>query len=288
MRKLPLVTVLFLTISCVSTRDASIAREADRLASQPSFSGEVLLARNGRTFHHKTYGTPATTYDIASLGKMFTGVAIAQLAQKGLVAYDAPAARYVPDFPHKDVTLHHLLTHTSGIPDLPDELFRNPPPQLTGYLPFLTSATLQFTPGETREYSNSGFVLLGLVIEAVTHASYGDYIRENVIAGITGGGPHGGARATARDLLRFLERVRTGKLPMKPGFGFGELAFESGDRLVGHSGGDTGVSADAYTYWNSGYTVIVLSNLGPPASHDVARGIRKVLEDQGSQVPQGR
>jgi hypothetical protein len=79
-----------------------------------------------------------------------------------------------------------------------------------------------------------------------------------------------------------------GKLPMKSGYGFGELALDHGDRLVGHSGGDTGVSADAYTYWNSGYTIVVLSNLGPPASHDVARGIRKLIEVQGSQVPQGR
>lgn len=80
MRKLPLIALL-LTITCTSTssRDAGLAREADRLASQPSFSGEVLLAKNGQVFHHKSYGTPAKTYDIASLGKMFTGVAIAQL-----------------------------------------------------------------------------------------------------------------------------------------------------------------------------------------------------------------
>lgn len=197
-----------------------------------------------------------------------------------MVAFDAPVAHYVPDFPHKAVTLHHLLTHTSGVPDLPEDLFRNPPPRLAGYLPFLTSAKLEFTPGEKREYSNGGFVLLGLVIEAVTGKSYGEYIRENVIANISGGGPHGGAKTTAKELLRFLESVRTGKLPMHSGYGFGELAFDNGDRLVGHSGGDTGVSADAYTYWKSGYTVIVLSNHGPPASHDVARGIRKLLETQ--------
>lgn len=286
MRKLPLLTLL-LTIACVSTRDAELAREADRLASQRAFSGEVLLAKNGRAFHHETYGNPAKTYDIASLGKMFTGVAIAQLAQKGLVAFDAPAARYVPGFPHQDVTLHHLLTHTSGVPDLPEDLFRNPPPRLAGYLPFLAATKLDFTPGEKREYSNAGFVLLGLVIEAVTNTTYDDYIRKNVIANIAGGGPHGGAKTTAKELLRFLENVRTGRLPMKSGYGFGELEVGN-DRLVGHSGGDTGVSADAYTYWTSGYTIVVLSNLGPPASHDVARGIRKRLEDQGSQMPQGR
>lgn len=287
MRTLPLLTLL-LTIACVSSRDAGLAREADRLASQPAFSGEVLLAKNGRILHHKSYGTPAATYDIASLGKMFTGVAVAQLEQKGLLAYDAPVARYVPQFPHETVTVSHLLTHRSGIPDLPEDLFRNPPPRLAGYLPFLTAAKLEFTPGEKREYSNSGFVLLGLAIEAVTGTTYGEYIRENVIAGISGGGPHGGARTTARELLRFLDDVRTGKLPMKSGHGFGELAFDNGDRLVGHSGGDTGVSADAYTYLKSGYTIVVLSNRDAPASHDVARGIRKALEDHGSQTPQGR
>ena len=287
MRKLPLL-LLFFTLSCVSTRDADLAREANKLASSATFSGELLLARNGRVLLHKTHGTPAPTYDIASLGKMFTGVAIAQLVQKGLVAYDAPVARYVPGFPHAAVTIEHLLTHRSGIPDLPEDLFRNPPARLDGYLPFLTTAKLELTPGEQRAYSNSGFVLLGLVIEKVTGKPYGEYIRANVIKNISGGGPHGGARSTAKELFRFLEQVRTGRLPMKSGHGFGELAFDNGDRLVGHSGGDTGVSADAYTYLESGYTLVVLSNLGPPTSHDLARGIRKLIEDQGSQVPQGR
>lgn len=285
MRTVCLFLVLF---ACATGRDP-LALSADAVASEQSkagtFAGTVILARGGKTLLERTYATDATIYDVASVGKMFTGVAMAQLAARGLVDLDAPVRRYVPEFPHEAVTVRHLLSHRSGVPDLPEELFRNPPATLSGYVPFFTAATLEFAPGADRSYSNAGFVLAGIVIERVTGRAYRDYVRDEVFARARMGGvaspglPHGGARMTARDLVRFFDALRAGTLPMHSGLGFGELAFDT-DRLVGHSGGDTGVSADAYTYWNSGYTIVVLSNLDPPASHDVALAMRKLVENK--------
>lgn len=263
---------------------------------------------------------------------MFTSVAIAQLVERGDLSFDVPIGRYLRDFPNagiaSKVTIDHLLTHRSGIPDLPDNLFNAPPARLQGYLPFFAETVLESAPGATRAYSNAGFILLGLIIEEVTQTSYEDYVRRNVFASANmsnvgfgaadrqrwdvaigysrgaGGewvsntavvaahaGPHGGAVLTAIDLVRFFDALRKGRL-VRPEtadlittrrdgasapYGFGELLFDT-DRLVGHSGGNAGVSADAYTYWKSGYTIVVLSNLAPPASHDVAGGIRKLIE----------
>lgn len=285
-----LLLFVSLSLACASTADRDLAREADRLARNGTFAGEVLLARNGRPLLHESYGTGRRTYNIASVGKMFTGVAIAQLAARGLVAYDAPVSRYLAELPYgAEVTIEQLLTHTAGIPDLPEDLFRTPPPTLAGYLPFLRAAKLEFAPGQKRAYSNSGYIVLGLVIEQVTGATYAHYLQQQVFRPARmhhtrAAGPHGGAQSTAADLLRFLERVRRGRLAMKRHHGFGELAFDT-DRLVGHSGGDTGASADAYTYWNSGYTIVVLSHPDPPASHDLARAIRKLIEPRFTSAP---
>jgi CubicO group peptidase (beta-lactamase class C family) len=104
-------------------------------------------------------------------------------------------------------------------------------------------------------------------------------------------GPHGGQFCTASDLARFFRALRSGRLISRASaemlttprrgagsaYGFGVISFAL-DRLVGHSGGDAGASADAYTYWKSGYTIVVLSNFSPPASHQVAGVARALLE----------
>lgn len=347
-RAVLLVGSMVLGVSCGTSKmsvespeDAELARGVgafvEAKAASDDFAGVVLLAHDGRPFFSGAYGfsdrerrlpnTVTTRFNVASLGKMFTAVAIAQLVEAGNLSYDVPVGRYLPELPNAEirekVTLHHLLTHTSGVPDLPEEIFANPPAQLSGYLPFLRTARLDFQPGEKRSYSNSGFVIAGLVIETITGESYRERIRRKIFVpaqmrstsfdpeGVSSsyekdeatkvpvrtrvnehhGGPHGGSYSTALDLMRFFEALRDGKLISAPtattmtsprngvasAYGFGVLDLGS-DRLVGHSGGDVGVSADAYHYWRSGYTVVVLSNLGAPASHQVAGHARKLLE----------
>lgn len=338
------LVLALLTVHCISIpfedRDltADVLRLANEKAVAGTFSGVIVIAREDRILLARAFGmadrqtsrpnTVDTRFDVASLGKMFTSVAVAQLVERGVLSFDAPVGRYLPRFPNEriagEVTIHHLLTHTSGIPDLPDALFNAPPANLVGYLPFFGGATLEFPPGAQRSYSNSGFVLLGLVVEAVTRQPYEDYVARHVFrpAGMTSvsfrrsddqaigyrknaagewepntasiaphGGPHGGVLLAAGDLVKFFHALRHGTLlkpstaatitTPRPGapapYGFGELAFAT-DRLVGHSGGNIGISADAYTYWQSGYTIIVLSNFEPPASHEIAGAARKLLE----------
>jgi CubicO group peptidase (beta-lactamase class C family) len=328
----------------IDPADAALAEAADAIAGERAadgrFSGVVVLARGDAVFFARAYGladreahranTTATPFNIASLGKMFTGVAIARLVERGVLDYDAPVGRYLAGLPNADiaqrVTLGQLLTHTSGVPDLPDALFAAPPPTLEGYAPFFAQARLDFAPGTKRSYSNAGFVLLGLVLERATGRSFADVLRAEVFVptGIDGGfalrdtpqaaigytrrqdidpwrpntdaiaahaGPHGGELVSAPDLARFFAALRDGRL-LGAGaasdmlrahggdagaYAFGTLDFAT-DRLVGHSGGDAGASADAYTYWRSGYTIVVLSNLDPPASHEVAKALREQIE----------
>ncbi|HEX7709011.1 MAG TPA: serine hydrolase domain-containing protein [Thermoanaerobaculia bacterium] len=323
---------------------AEVARFVGTRAEEGIFSGVVLVARGSDVLFERAYGwadqsgrrpnTVTTRFDIASLGKMLTGVAVAQLFERGLVSFDQPIRPYLlPRFPNAqiadNVTIHHLLTHSSGIPDLPDELFNAPPSTSSGYMPFFAGVELQFSPGEKRAYSNAGFILLGLIVESVSGLPYEEYVRRHLFepAGLTSfafrrmgsraesfaigytrensgeewrpntaivaesGGPHGGAFASAADLARFFQALRSGTL-VKPetallvttpragasaAYGFGVLDFDT-DRLVGHSGGNVGSSADAYTYWQSGYTIVVLSNLDPPSSHEVAGAIRQLIE----------
>lgn len=318
-------------------------------AAEGTFAGVVLIANDDATLFEGAYGLadrstnrpnlPSTCFDIGSLGKMFTGVAVAQLVERQRLEFDQPVGRYLPpplaatEIGRK-VTIHQLLTHTSGVPDLPDDIFNAPPARLSGYTSFFQTRKLEFEPGSNRAYSNAGYVLLGIVIEHVSSQEYEEYVREHVFrpAGMSvgfrrqdcpsgaavgysrkgpgdawqsntstiasTGGPHGGALTTARDLVKFFRALRTGRL-LKPemalrittpqggaasAYGFGVLSFDT-DRLVGHSGGNVGVSADAYTYWSSGYTIVVLSNLEPPSSHEVAGAVRKWLEPRFTTRP---
>ena len=327
--------------------DAALARQLDAFAAERAaagqFAGVVLLARRGEVLLHAGYGladrergeesSTRTRFDIASLGKMFTAVAVAQLVERGQLSYDDVVGRHLPGLRNPAVRdrvkIHHLLTHTSGIPDLPEPLFTEPPAALAGYLPFLEGAALEFEPGAQRSYSNSGFVVAGLIVEAVAGESYESYLERHVFdrAGMAGaslepdsprsaaigydrrgegsggpplirseaqrqrGGPHGGTYATAYDLHRFFTALWGGRLlddaavqtmttPREgaaAAYGFGVLEVGA-DRLVGHSGGDAGASADAYHYPRSGYTIVVLSNVGPPASHEVAGHGRRLVE----------
>lgn len=328
---------LFLAV-LLALRASDVSGVVESKTAAGRFSGVVVVAQENRIVYAHAFGLADrerkrpnrldTQFDVASLGKMFTGVAVAQLVERGLLSFDAPVGTYLPQFPNariaREVTIHHLLTHTSGVPDLPDAMFNAPPAQLSGYLPFFAEAKLEFEPGSQRSYSNSGFILLGLIIEQVTGTSYEAYVREHVFkpAGMksatysrgpkaaigytpdakgtwipnTGliaprGGPHGGALMSAGDLVKFFYALRhvklvrpetatlitTPRLGAVAAYGFGEVPFDT-DRLVGHSGGNTGISADAYTYWSSGYTIVVLSNFEPPASHEVAGALRKLIE----------
>ncbi|RHW36146.1 class A beta-lactamase-related serine hydrolase [Lysinibacillus yapensis] len=170
----------------------SIPEQIDQYLSNQEFQGAVLIAKDGELLFKKGYGMAApnvqngtdTLYQIASLSKSFTAVAIMQLAEKQMLTVDDPLAKYFPNFPNADtITLGHLLSHSSGIPD-----YLNPDYQFdysqvwepNDIIEVVRNEQLEFTPGESFSYSNTGYVLLGLIIEQVSGQPYSDYIEEHI------------------------------------------------------------------------------------------------------------
>lgn len=176
----------------------------DQLAASDSFSGAVLIAQDEKPIFRKAYGMAnkegnvqnqvTTKFNLGSMNKMFTGVAIAQLAEQGKLSFNDPIGKYLPDYPNKavagKVTIHQLLTHTSGLGDFFNEkFFANQASfkRVTDYLPVFANDPLAFDPGQRWQYSDAGFIVLGAIIESVTGQTYYDYIRKHIYepAGMT-------------------------------------------------------------------------------------------------------
>jgi CubicO group peptidase (beta-lactamase class C family) len=161
------------------------------------FMGAVLVAKGDRLLINEGYGfadlewntpnTPETRFRIASITKQFTAAAILLLQERGKLRVEAPLKTYLPDTPQawSDVTIFNLLTHTSGIPDfirLADfRNFQTLPLRPEEIIAKIRDKPLAFAPGSERAYSNSGYLLLGLVIERVSGKSYAQFIKENLL-----------------------------------------------------------------------------------------------------------
>ena len=319
--------------------EIDLIRELDayftRLARADVYSGIVLLAKNDRILYQKGFGEanknysvanqPVTKFNLASIPKMFTAVAVAQLAEAGKLSFEDPVNKYLPDlFPKETgqkIKIKHLLSHTSGLGNFLDKASeaqrRRQPRLLPDYLEFVKGETPAFEPGKGWRYSNSGFLVLGVIIEKLSGKSYFRHVRENIfdpaamndtgffdaewviknqavgyekqftadsiryrsnvfLIGGGNGSSAGGGYSTAGDLLKFFNALSAGKLlgaPLvkilqtakpelaSPEYGYG---FFVNTKLnsAGHSGGFTGVSNNSATYFDTGYTLINLSNYG--------------------------
>ncbi|MFW9907600.1 MAG: serine hydrolase domain-containing protein [Candidatus Thorarchaeota archaeon] len=184
-------------------RVAEIQAVIEEMADQDKFSGSVLIAKGEKVLFEKAYGyackrfnvknTIETIFNIGSLNKQFTKIAILQLHQKGLLEFDDLVGKHIPDFKDEiasKVTIRHLLTFTSGLGDYFGDRFRNSNwnlRTLDDFVELFIDEPLQFEPGKTRLYSNAGYVVLGKIIEAVSGLDYYDYIRRNIYepAGMT-------------------------------------------------------------------------------------------------------
>jgi CubicO group peptidase (beta-lactamase class C family) len=177
---------------------AAFERVVAAAATDGSFSGAVLVAKNGEPLVARAHG-PAdrqtgalndvdTRFNLGSVAKMFTGVAVAQLVEAHKLSFGDTVGQHLAGFPPEiadHVTIDQLLTHTSGLGDF----MRNAYPEAakraqtaTDLLPLVTGERLLFAPGTNESYSNSGYVVLGAIIEAVTGQSYYDYVRDHVFA----------------------------------------------------------------------------------------------------------
>lgn len=177
----------------------AVQKRVDDKAAKDKFSGAVLISRSGQTIFQKAYGladrssrkpnTLDTQFRFGSMGKMFTAVAVMQLAQDNKINLDAPIGRYLARYPNSDVaskvTVAHLLTHTGGTGDIFGPEFKKRKSSLRtlkDYVSLYGSRELEFEPGSRSSYSNYGFILLGRIIETVSGLSYDDYIRRYVFA----------------------------------------------------------------------------------------------------------
>ena len=183
------------------TTNVDMVRELDSylnsLVTGDKFSGAVLVAKDGVPIFKKAYGLAnksrnavndtETKFNIGSMNKMFTAVAIAQLAERGELSFNDTISKHLPNYPNRTVankvTIHQLLTHTSGLGNYQNEKFfaqLDRVKTIADLLPFFANEPLAFEPGTKWEYSNSGYVVLGLIIEKVSGQNYFDYVRENI------------------------------------------------------------------------------------------------------------
>jgi CubicO group peptidase (beta-lactamase class C family) len=241
-----------------------------RVCERDAFSGTVLIAREDEFLFRHVCGEASkrfhvannmdTRFNLGSMNKMFTATAIAQLAERGVLSYEDPISKYVDEswLPREItdiVTIHHLLSHTSGLGSYFNETYWNGSRELyravDDFKPLVQGEELAFEPGARYRYSNTGMLLLGVVIESATGGSYFDYIRANIYepAGMTSsdsyemdypvenlaigydpdwqseygwqnnlykhvikGGPAGGGFSTVGDLHRFARALMNGQL----------------------------------------------------------------------------
>lgn len=292
----------------------------DSLAAAGEFSGVVVLARGGQPVFQHAYGmadraarrenTVETAFNLGSINKVFTQVAIRQLADAGKLSLDSTLATYWPDYPNAEVarrvTIRQLLQHRSGIGGnifaAPAGRSRHDVRHNRDYLQLFVNEPLQFEPGSRQQYSNAGYVVLGMLVERLSGEDYYDYVRRHVYApagmtrtaawavdslppntalGYTRGerqesGPArantellpgrgssaGGGYSTAADLVRFLQALREGKVPGGPPPG------------IGAAGGAPGINALMEGDLPGGYDLVVMANLDPPAAERVGRMVR--------------
>jgi CubicO group peptidase (beta-lactamase class C family) len=162
-------------------------------------NGNVLVAENGLPIYQKSFGysniktktlnSENSGFSLASVSKVFTSTAILQLKEKGKLKLDDSVIKYFPDFPYPEITIRHLLTHTSGLPEI--EIFRqqvkdNPNKVFTNkdLLPTLKNLKqpLSFKPNDNYQYTNANYILLALLVENISNSTFQEYLQKNIFS----------------------------------------------------------------------------------------------------------
>ena len=317
-----------------ANRPAPVSREelvkrlttsVDSLARLGQFSGVVVLSKDGVPIYQTARGLSdreraiannlETAFNIGSINKIFTQIAIRQLSDAGRIDVDSTLAKYWPDYPNKEVagrvTIRQLLRHSSGIGGnifaAPSGGKRNDIRRLQDYLPLFVNEPLQFEPGTKQAYSNAGYVVLGLLVERLSGEDYYSYVRKHIFepAGMTRTGSFAVDSLppnTAIGYTRGDENAprstpvhrNTEDLPGR-GSSAGGGYSTAGDLLrfvkalrehripsgppagVGIAGGSGGMNALLEGDLPGGYDLVVLANLDPPAAERVSRMTREWL-----------
>jgi CubicO group peptidase (beta-lactamase class C family) len=181
--------------------DAQVVAEAtaaiDKAVAEDRFSGVVLLAKEGKPILSRATGMADpekgapnridTKLNLGSINKLFTRIAIGQLAAAGKLGLGDTLRKQLPDYPSPaadKITIQQLLDHRSGLGDFFGPRFLAAPPssirKLSDYVALFADKPLELEPGSDQRYSNAGYVVLGLIIEKVSGQSYYDYVREHI------------------------------------------------------------------------------------------------------------
>lgn len=319
------MTLTFVVLMAVQA--TAWQNSVDSLATIGQFSGVVLVAQNGAPLFERAYGLAErdagrpndleTSFNIGSINKLFTQIAIRQLADAGKLEVDSSLARAWPDYPNADiarkVTIRQILQMRSGIQGnifaAPAGKTRHDVVTLQDYFELFKNEPLLFEPGSKQQYSNAGYIVLGLLVERLSGENYFEYVRKHIYepAGMTQTGSWRVERLPRNTAVGYTQgqvaerrddapQVRnTDLLPGKgssAGGGYSTAhdllrllnalrahkvpsAPEAG--MIGVAGGAPGLNAALEGDLPGGYDVIVLANLDPPAAERVARLIRTAL-----------
>ncbi|MDX2044528.1 MAG: serine hydrolase [Acidobacteriota bacterium] len=298
----------------------------DRQAAEDKFSGTVLIAKNGKPIFQKAVGlanketkTPNrvdTKFNLGSINKHFTQIAINQLIEQGKLGWEDKLGKFLPDYPNKEaaekVTVKHLVEMRSGIGDFFGPKFEATPKSkirsINDYLPLFAGDKLAFEPGSKRAYSNGGYVVLGAIIEKVTGQSYYDYVREHIFkpAGMTNTDSFFSDAKTPNLAEGYRDNDNGGRVnnvDTRPargssaGGGYSTiedllkystallsnklLSAAASKRIIGGgigiAGGAPGINSELEIDPASGYTIVVMGNYDPPNAANVNRHIRSML-----------
>jgi CubicO group peptidase (beta-lactamase class C family) len=196
-------SALVLVLALVLPQEAAAQGKARTIESlfravhaREPFNGAVLVRDRGRIVYSKAFGfadfekrTPLRTsssFELASVSKPITALAVMMLEERGRLSYDDQLTKYFPELPYPGVTLRHLLTHTSGLPD-PEPLFRDgwPAGKVAGNADVVARLALlkppaSFAPGEQWRYNTTSYFLLARIVEKVSGVPFGQFLEANV------------------------------------------------------------------------------------------------------------
>lgn len=350
-------TTALLALAAVTLPAQDITPKVDELVGaymkQNRFMGSVLAAKGGRILLAKGYGyanlehevpnSPQTKFRLGSITKQFTAALILKLEEQGKLSTADLVSKYYPEAPEawKSLTIHHLVTHTSGIPNytaLPDygPKMRDKV-KLADMIARFRDKPLEFEPGTKFKYSNSGYFLLGYIIERASGESYESFLKKTIFdpldmqasgydwdttilkhraagyemgpdrkprnaAYLDMGQPYaaGSLYSTVEDLYRWDRALYTEKLlakktlekmftPERDNYAYGFIVDKQFNRRrISHGGGINGFTTQIARYPDDDVCVVVLNNMGGPATGAIARDVAAIVLGEKYSLPQER
>ncbi len=196
MKKIQFLFLLLLSCHAAFAQAPPLDSALSYLHDRALFNGVVLLAENGKVVYQKNYGITdirnpqplqvASSFNLASISKQFVCALVCLLQENGRLGFDDKVQKHLPEFPYPDITVRQLMNHTSGVTEYFDLCVR-----YTGALDTIDNQAimqlfaeikppLDFAPGEKWQYSNTGYVVLGSLIEKLSGKSVADYFTEKI------------------------------------------------------------------------------------------------------------